>query len=377
MTSRRTSHASSVTPYQSRLISHAVAARAARQLAAACFALLLGGCANVSYYWQSVSGQMDIWRRERRVEEVMADTATPDALKRKLATVTRIREFASRDLGLPENRSYRNYADLERPFAVWNVLAAPEFSTEPLRWCFLFAGCVSYRGYFDREEAERFAAGLAEQGHDVYVGGVPAYSTLGWFADPVLSTFIHFPETELARLVFHELAHQVVYVKDDTAFNESFAVVVEQEGMRRWLARAGDTGGRESYERQKGIRAEFVGLVRKHRARLEALYRSRLAPEAMSARKREILGDLNSEYRSAKARWGGYAGYDAWIARGPNNAQIASVALYTQRVPAFEALLRREGGDLARFYGATKELAALPKEQREAQLATLSPPNDK
>jgi predicted aminopeptidase len=337
---------------------------------------LIAGCANVSYYWQSVSGQLGIWRRERPIEEVLADNATPDALKQKLALVIRAREFASRELGLPDNRSYRSYADLGRPFAVWNVFAAPEFSTEPLRWCFLFAGCVSYRGYFDREEAERFAAGLAEQGHDVYIGGVPAYSTLGWFADPVLSTFIRFPEAELARLVFHELAHQVVYVKGDTVFNESFAVTVEQEGIRRWVAYTGDTGGRESYERNQRIRAEFVRLVHKHRARLDALYRSGLAPEAMRARKRELLKELDSEYREEKARWGGYAGYDAWFARGPNNAQLASVALYTQRVPAFGALFQREGGDLARFYSAIRELAALPKAQRDARLVELSPSND-
>jgi predicted aminopeptidase len=169
----------------------------------------------------------------------------------------------------------------------------------------------------------------------------------------------------------------VVYVKGDTVFNESFAVAVEQEGLRRWIVRTGDTAGHESYERSQRVRAEFVLLVQKHRARLEALYRSRLAPEAMRARKREILEELNLEYWSAKAGWGGYAGYDAWFARGPNNAQLASVALYVQRVPSFEALFRREGGDWGRFYSAAKELAALPKEQRDARLAALSPTNDK
>jgi predicted aminopeptidase len=351
-------------------------AHCSRFLAAALL-LLLTGCTNISYYWQSVSGHVGIWRRERPIEEVLADGTTPDALKRKLDYVVRVREFASRELGLPDNSSYRRYADLGRPFAVWNVFAAPEFSTEPLRWCFLFAGCVSYRGYFDREEAERFAADLAEQGHDVYIGGVPAYSTLGWFADPVLSTFIRYPDQELARLVFHELAHQVVYVKGDTVFNESFAVAVEQEGIRRWVARTGETGGRESYERNQRFRAEFVRLVQKHRARLDVLYGSKLAPEAMRARKRELFKELESEYQEAKAGWGGYTGYDGWFARGPNNAQVASVALYTQRVPAFEALLQGEGGDLARFYGATRELAALPKEQRDARLAELSSTNDR
>jgi predicted aminopeptidase len=339
--------------------------------------LLVGGCANVGYYWQSVSGQLGIWRRERPIEEVIDDAATPEALRQKLSTVVRIRDFSSRELGLPDNRSYRDYADLGRPYAVWNVFAAPEFSVQPARWCFVFAGCVSYRGYFSREEADRFSAELAAQGYDIHVGGVPAYSTLGWFADPVLNTFINFPEPEVARLMFHELAHQLVYVKDDSAFNESFAVTVEQEGLRRWFERAADAKGREAHERSRRVRMEFSRLIEKYRGRLDALYRSPLAPDAMRERKRALFGELEADYRTLKAGWGGYAGYDAWFARPPNNALLASVAIYAQRVPAFEALLRREGGDLARFYGAVRELAAMPKESRDRELAALSPANDR
>ncbi|MGH8700050.1 MAG: aminopeptidase [Burkholderiales bacterium] len=352
---------------------HAFAARGGRRLAAAFLALLVSGCANVSYYFQSVSGQMDIWRRERPIEEVIADPASPHALKDQLARVLEIRAFASRELGLPDNASFRRYADLQRPFAVWNVFAAPEFSLQPHQWCFLFAGCVSYRGYFAKEDAERFAAGLAAQGYDVYIGGVPAYSTLGYFADPVLNTFIHYPEAEIARLVFHELAHQVAYARDDTVFNESFAVAMEQEGVRRWLARDGDATQRERFERGRRIRAEFAGLIQKHRERLAALYRTRLAPDAMRDRKHEILAELESEYQSLKAGWGGYAGYDPWFASRPNNAQLASVVAYSQWVTAFETLLAREGGSLARFYAAVKELAALPKEERDSRLRALAP----
>jgi predicted aminopeptidase len=344
---------------------------------AAAMLLLVSGCANVGYYWQSVSGQLGIWRRERPIEEVINDTATPEALRQKLAAVVRIRDFASRELGLPDNRSYREYADLGRPYVVWNVFAAPEFSVQPARWCFLFAGCVSYRGYFSREEADRFSAELAGQGYDVHVGGVPAYSTLGWFSDPVLNTFVHFPEPDLARLVFHELAHQLVYVKDDSTFNESFAATVEQEGLRRWFDRNGDAKGIEAYERGRRMRMEFSRLVQEHRARLDTLYRSPLAPEVMRSRKHAQLAELEADYRALKAEWGGYAGYDAWFARPVNNALLASVSIYAQRVPAFDALLRREGGDLARFYGAVRELAALPKESRDRQLAALSPANDR
>jgi predicted aminopeptidase len=333
----------------------------------------LSGCSNLGYYWQSVNGQLDIWRRERPVEEMIADPATPEATRAKLSRVLEIRDFASRELGLPENRSYRRYADLERPFVVWNVFAAPEFSVQPLRWCFLVAGCVSYRGYFSKDEADRFSAEVAAQGHDVYVGGVPAYSTLGYFADPVLNTFIHYPDFEIARLLFHELAHQAVYAKDDTAFNESFAVAVEREGVRRWLAKSGDARQREMFERNQRIRAEFTGLIGKYRGRLDGLYRTRLAPEAMRERKRALLTELETEYRALQKGWGGFAGYDRWFQVKPNNAQIASVAIYSQRVPAFEALLKREGGDLTRFYAAVRQLAALPREERDVQLRALAP----
>ena len=346
-------------------------------VAAALLLPLLGGCANIGYYWQSVSGQLGIWRRERPIDELIKDAATPDALKQKLSAVLRIRDFASGELGLPDNRSYRDYADLGRAYAVWNVFAAPEFSVQPTRWCFLFAGCVSYRGYFSREDAEGFAAGLAAEGYDVHVGGVAAYSTLGWFADPVLSTFIHYPEGEVARLVFHELAHQLVYVKDDSAFNESFAVAVEHEGLRRWFERTGDAHGLERYERGRRMRMEFSRLIQKHRTRLDALYRSSLAPEAMRERKRALLGELEADYRQLKSGWGGFAGYDGWFARAPNNALLASIALYAQRVPAFEALLRREGGDLGRFYAEARRLAALSREERDRELSALSSVNDK
>ena len=349
------------------------ATRIGTLIIAAWVALLAGGCANVGYYFQSVGGQLDIWRRERPVEEVIADPATPAALKERLARVLEIRAFASRELGLPDNASYHRYADLGRPYVVWNVFAAPEFSVQPLQSCFLFAGCVSYRGYFAREDAEQYSAGLSGEGYDVYIGGVAAYSTLGWFADPVLNTFIHYPDTEIARLIFHELAHQVAYARDDTVFNESFAVAVEQEGVRRWLAVGGDAGELRLFDQRRRIRAEFSGLVQNYRERLDALYRTRLAPDSMRDRKRAILAELASEYRSLKAGWGGFTGYDSWFAGTPNNAQLASVAVYSQQVPAFEALLAREGGSLARFYAAAKDLAALPREERDARMRALVP----
>jgi predicted aminopeptidase len=349
---------------------HRVTASLRHCVTAAALLLLAGGCSNVGYYAQSVNGQLDIWRRERPIEEVIADPASTQALKERLSRVTEIRDFASRELALPDNRSYRRYVDLERPFVVWNVFATPEFSVQPLQWCLLFAGCVSYRGYFSKEEAERFAAGLTD--NDVYIGGVPAYSTLGYFDDPVLNTFIHYPDYEVARLLFHELAHQVAYAKDDSVFNESFAVSVEQEGLRRWFANNGDERQRQDFARAQRVRGEFIGMVERSRGQLAALYRTRLAPDAMREKKREILAGLAAEYQARRKDWGGYTGYDRWFANSPNNAQLASVAIYTRLVPQFEGLLAREGGDLGRYYAAVKELAALPKDQRHARLEEWS-----
>ncbi len=344
----------------------------ALRLASVCLLLLESGCANIGYYLQSVSGQLDMWRRERAIEDVIRDPAASAQLKQKLTRVIDIRDFASRELKLPENHSYRRYADLERPFVVWNVFAAPEFSVRPVQWCFPFAGCVSYRGYFAKTDAERFAATLADQGYDVFVSGVPAYSTLGWFSDPVLNTFIHYPDTELARLIFHELAHQVVYVRDDSVFNESFAVAVETEGVRRWLDRFGDERQKTEFERVQRLRADFAGLIQTYREKLDVLYGTQLAAETMRQRKADILRELDHEYGRLKARWGGYAGYDRWFAQKPNNAQIASVAIYTQQVPAFQALLRQKGGELTGFYSAVRELAALSKEERTVRLQQLA-----
>jgi predicted aminopeptidase len=335
-----------------------------RALTIAGLLVLTAGCNGVGYYIQSVNGQLEMWSRERPVAEVIGDPGTDEKLRHKLARVEKIRDFASRELRLPDNASYRSYADLGRPYAVWNVFAAPEFSLVPIEWCFPVAGCVSYRGYFDRSAAERSAAALAAEGRDVYIGGVPAYSTLGYFADPLLSTFIHYPDVEVARLLFHELAHQVAYAADDTVFNESFATAVEEEGVKRWLASTGDKAARAEFERRQRAREEFKRIVERERQELQTLYQSALAPEAMRARKTEILEQMVDEYRSVRDGSGGVAGYDRWFAQRPNNARVASVAIYTQLVPEFQSLLASEGGDLARFYSRVKALAALPKEQR-------------
>ncbi len=335
--------------------------------------LLLAGCGNVSYYLQSVGGQMEIWQREVPVERLLGDPDLSPTLKSRLERALRIRDYASNELGLPDNPSYRSYADLGRPFVVWNVFAATEFSIEPKQWCFAVAGCVKYRGYFAEAEARSHAATLAAEGHDVYVGGVPAYSTIGWFDDPLLNTFIHYPEPELARLLFHELAHQVLYVKDDTVFNESFATVVEQAGVTRWLAKHGNAADRARYLELQRYRADFRALVTQTRSALAELYAGTATPEEKRRRKAELLAALQTQYRERKGDWGGFSGYDRWFSQPLGNAHLASVAIYTQRVPAFEALLKQQGGDLPRFYAAVRELARLPAAERKTRLDALAP----
>lgn len=333
---------------------------------------LLSGCAPIAYYAQAVSGHLEVMRLAVPIEEHVRETGTAAPLRLKLARVLAIREFATRELSLPDNGSYRRYADIGRPFVVWNVFAAPEFSVKPFESCFPFAGCVSYRGYYSEEAAQQYAAALAAEGYDVYIGGVPAYSTLGWFDDPVLSTFIQYPEAEVARIVFHELAHQTVYIKDDTMFNESFASMVEEEGVRRWLDREGTAAQRAAYVESRRRRSEFSAFMLKYRARLADFYSRPDPVEEKRAGKQRLFSELQDEYGTLKTSWGGFAGYDRLFARGANNALLASVASYSELVPAFRALLAQEQGDLTVFYIAAKELAKLEKPQRDARLAALA-----
>lgn len=324
------------------------------------------------YYWQGASGQLDILARAKPIPVVIA-ASEDTALAQRLQRVQQIRSFASAELALPDNRSYTSYADLGRPFVVWNVFATPELSLKPRQWCFPVAGCVSYRGYFNEAEAREEAARLHAAGEDVVVSGVPAYSTLGYFDDPVLSTFVRWPEVEVARMLFHELSHQVVYVKDDTQFNESFAAAVEEVGVERWLHGQGNPQLQAQYARSQQLRAAFRTLVRDTRIQLAALYAADLPETDKRQQKAAAFAAMREGYERAKAGEPGLAGYDRWFSGyangGPNNASVASAGLYSGQVPAFRALLAEAGGDLPTFYVRVKELAALPKAQRDAALA--------
>jgi predicted aminopeptidase len=335
--------------------------------------ILLGvsGCATLGYYGHAIGGHYSILGRARPIDEWLSSSSTDPALKQKLQQVVAIRDFASRALGLPDNNSYRNYADLERPYAVWNVVAAPELSLKPKESCFLMVGCVAYRGYFTREDAEREAQRLREDGYDVLVGGVTAYSTLGWFDDPLLNTMLTRPEPELAGLLFHELAHQRVYARNDTAFNESFAMTVEREGVRRWLAAHDATSEYQAFIARAQRQEQFVALILDYRERLDRLYRSSLDDDGKRAGKRDLLASLRREYAALKHRWGDYGGYDKWI-ENVNNAGFISIGLYHQYVPALQALLERHAGDLPAFYRAVEKLAHESPAQRTQQLQALA-----
>ncbi len=332
---------------------------------------LLTGCSHLGYYAQAIGGHLAVMRATIPISEVLGDASGDPELKEKLAEVQAIRDFASGALGLPDNDSYRTWADLGRPYLVWNVFAAPEFSLQARDWCLVIVGCVSYRGYYDRQDAERLAAELRQQGYDTFVGGVPAYSTLGYFADPVLSTFLRLGTLEVARTLFHELAHQLVFVAGDSLFNESFATAVENEGLRRWLARHGTPAQRATFATQRARKTAFAALMRDYRQQFQALYETWRTLGSQRAAKADLFAALRRDYAALQAGWGGYAGYDAFFAGDLNNARLVSLALYAELVPAFEVLLARQNHDLARFYRSVARLAALDDQARRETLREL------
>ena len=322
--------------------------------------LVTSGC----YVTQAARGQFEVMRRSQPIERVLADPATPATTRKGLELTVAAREFAETELGLPASRSYRRYADLGRPYVVWNVVATPEFSVEPRRSCFPVAGCVSYRGYFSESAARSKALQLATRGDDVSIGGVPTYSTLGHLPDPVFNAMLGWRETRLVGTIFHELAHELLYVPGDSEFNEAFASVVEEEGVRRWLARTGSrTPELQQFELANRREAEFARLLRATRERLEGLYASGLDVAAMRIEKQREFGRLKFEYERLRASWGGDAAYDGWFRRSLNNAHLASVATYRDCMPGLRRVLS-QAGSLPAFYEQARELAQRPRAER-------------
>lgn len=327
------------------------------------------GCTSISYYAQSLEGHARIMAAREDVGKLIHDPSTPAALRGKLTSASAIRRFATDELALPENSSYRSYVDIHRDAVTWAVFAAPQFSLAPRTWCFPVFGCVPYRGYFDRKSATETAVELHGQGLDVYVTGITAYSTLGWFSDPLLSTMLTQDDSYLASLIFHELAHQRLYVNGDSAFNEAFAVAVETSGVRKWLRANGDRAGLRRYEADRKRRIDFLGLVSKTRDELGQIYLSPRAPEQMAAAKAEAIDRLRMRYRQLRdKRWGGYRGYDAWFDSPINNAKLAATAVYGEQVPAFLHLFDLCSGDYPRFYASVRRIANLHQPSRSEAL---------
>ena len=343
-----------------------------RRCAVPLLALLLGGCSTLDYYAHLGQGQWQLLQARQPIERLLHDPATTPDLARRLTLSQQARDFASAQLQLPENRSYRLYADLERPFVVGNVFATPEFSLDPELHCFPIAGCVAYRGYYQQGRARGAAALLSQEGLDTYIGGVEAYSTLGWFDDPLLNTMLRWSDERFIAVIFHELAHQQYYLPGDTAFNESFATFVEREGLRQWHAARGETlPASDDHQRQ-----QFIELVLASRERLQQLYASDLAESDMRIAKQAEFERLRREYRALRQReWGGQGRYDAWIESPLNNAKLLPFGLYDQWVPAFAALFRREGRDWSAFYAAVAALGRLPEADRRAALEGLMQTN--
>jgi predicted aminopeptidase len=332
--------------------------------------LLLSGCSSLSYYTQLASGQLALLRAREPVAGVIADPQRDPKLRDHLLKSQQARAFASEHLHLPDNKSYRLYADIHRRYVVWNVFATDEFSLDPVTHCFPIAGCVAYRGYYAQGAARGEAALQKLDGKDVYVSGVEAYSTLGWFNDPIISSMMNWGDERLATLIFHELAHQRFYVKDDSEFNESYATFVEEEGTRQWRAARGLPAETASSEAQR--RDQLTQLALETRDRLKALYAEPLSPDVMRQRKAEEFERLRSAYRQMRdSQWGGDKRFDSWVYAPMNNARLLPIGLYDQWVPSFEALFRQVKGDWLAFFVAVEKMGGLPKDERKAALERL------
>lgn len=327
----------------------------------------------MGFYWQAVNGHLGLMAQRQDVSQLINDKNTSSVLREKLVLLEQARNFASETLQLADNQSYRSYVQLDADYVTWNVVAAPEFSVQAKTWCFLFAGCVPYRGYFAAEDAQAFAAELQQQGFDVTVNGVAAYSTLGWFDDPILSSMLKWSDARLVGILFHELAHQKLWVDDDTAFNEAFAQFIEQQGVRVWLRSQQDVSALEAYHQRLLRQRQFVDLLRNSRTALHELYQSHVSVKAMRLGKQQLMDELKAHYQlKLKPSWDGYDGYDHWFLTSPNNAKFALLATYNDWLPAFELLYSRLNQDLSLFYAEVQRLSELEKTEREQVLINLS-----
>ncbi|WP_171013528.1 aminopeptidase [Chitinivorax sp. B] len=345
----------------------------ARLLATVCLTSLLYGCSTLAYYSQAAIGHFTVLNRARPIASILEDPNTSEHVKRKLKLASTLRNYASHELGLPDNKSYRSYADIGRRYLIWNVVTTPELSLIPITECFPIAGCLTYRGFFNEQAAKDYAAQKEQGGHDVFIYGVPAYSTLGWFHDPLVNTFLGYHDIELARLIFHELSHQLIYIKDDTAFNEAFATAVELEGTNQWLNQFGQ---HQTANSQIAIaeqrRQAFQTLLHGFRQSLTSTYASPQSTAEKRMAKHHIQAEYLSRYHAFKANWQGYSGYDHWFSPFPGNAHLASQATYHAFVPAFRQLFWENDRNWQRFYKQARKISKQTPAERAKMLHTLS-----
>ncbi len=335
------------------------------------FTSFMSGCSTISYYSQAVVGHFKLLSARQNIDAALASAETDDALKLKLTQAQKIRKFASERLGLPENNSYKSFAITGKNYITWNVIAASEFSVQAKTWCFPVAGCVSYKGYFAEESANQLAEKLSDEGFDTTVTGATAYSTIGWFDDPILDTMLKGEDTRIAGLIFHELAHQQLYVKDDSDFNEAFASFVEQQGVRIWLKERNDVEGLDRYRQMLEMRADFSELLLATRNRLQKIYASERSEQEKRQEKVREFEHLRRDYKAFKYSWNDYSGYDAWFSSELNNAKLVATATYRRLIPAFTALYDTSDNNIDIFYRKVREIAKKNKHERENNLTFL------
>lgn len=333
------------------------------------------GCSTVSYYSQSIAGQTEIWMKQQPIDKLLSDPKIKPALKQRLEFVKAIRQYSIDELGLPENNSYLSYADLNRQFVVWTIYATPPYSLEPKTWCYLVVGCLGYKGFFSEKAARDELTKLQKQGLDVYMGGVVAYSTLGWFDDPVLSTMLNWSDLELAKVILHELAHQLLYLKDDTVFNESFAETIAIIGVRKWLEDYNNKELAFEFEQLRKVQQLFIKLVFKYKDKLQHLYQSDLSAIAMERKKSEIFKALQTEYEAKKKNWLTVT-YNNWFSNNLNNAKLVSVVTYHEYVEDMLVIYKKSGRQMKHFFDIMKRLSQCNKNRRiqliKQQIANIS-----
>lgn len=323
----------------------------------------ISGCSTVNYYAQSIQGQFEVIQKRQNIKPLLSSNKLSNSLRNRLETVLELRKFSTDQLGLPNNNSYLSYADLERNYVIWNIFATEEFSLSPIKWCYLIVGCLGYRGYFSETEAKQHAMKLKEQGHDIYLGGVSAYSTLGWFDDPVLSTMLRWSDVQLATVMFHELAHQQLYIKNDTEFNESYAEAVATIGVTKWLEQSTDYKLLSEYIQAQSQEKQFISLVMKYKTVLGELYRSETDKKQMLLQKAMVFKQMEDEYKILSRHWKKDR-YAHWFSADLNNAKLAAVVTYQQYTSSFIKVFNKLGRDLERFYSLIKSLSKCKQVER-------------